>query len=101
VKARLLSYYEIEERFKGVLAELGRPQLDERSIVEKGGELLFLLGVCISQMEVPNSTSYPEKSRHLANLKKASAAITYKINTCTVDEVATQVTSAYQAFSVH
>lgn len=100
MKARVLSYSEIEERFQDVLTELARPQLDEDSIVEKGGELLFLLGVCISQMEAPDSTPYPDKSRHLAVLKEASAAITYKINTCTVDEVASQVTAAYQAFGV-
>jgi hypothetical protein len=94
VKARVLGYYEIEERFEDILKELTRPQFDEESIVEKGGKLLFLLGVCISQMEAPESSSYPEKSRHLAILKDASAAMAYKINACTVDEVARQVTSA-------
>ena len=47
VKARVLSYYEIEERFRKTLTELDRHPLDEESVVEKGGELLFLLGVCI------------------------------------------------------
>ena len=100
MKARVLSHSEIEERFRDILTELARPQLDEKSIVEKGGELLFLLGVCISQMEAPDGTCYPDKSRHLAVLKEASAAMTYKINTGAVDEVASQVPTAYQAFGV-
>ena len=78
----------------------GRP-LDEESIVEKGGELLFLLGVCISQMKAPNADSYPEKGKHLATLEKAYAAITYSINKCTIEEVTTQVNVAYQAFGTH
>ena len=57
MKARVLSYYEIEERFRETLAELGRRPLDEKSVVEKGGELLFLLAVCINQMKAPNGTS--------------------------------------------
>ena len=48
VKARVLSYYEIEERFKEILTELDRHPLDEEFVVEKGGLLLFALGVCIS-----------------------------------------------------
>jgi hypothetical protein len=74
--------------------------LDEESVVKKGGELLFLLDVCISQMKAPASTSYSEKDRHLATLEKASAAITYKINTCTVEEIKRQVNTAYRAFGV-
>jgi hypothetical protein len=66
VKARVLTYYEIEERFKEILTELDLRPLGEESVVEKGGELLFLFGVCISQMKAPNSTSYPEKSNHLS-----------------------------------
>lgn len=100
MKARVLSYSEIEVRFKEILTELeGRP-LDEESIVEKGGRLLLALSVCISQMKAPDSASYPEKNEHLATLKKASAAITYKINTCTVEEITRQVNVAYQAFGV-
>ncbi len=101
MKVRVLSYYEIEERFKEILTELDRRPLDEESVVEKGGGLIFLLRVCISQMKAPNSTSYPDKSKHLATLEKASAAITYKINACTVEELTTQVNAAYQAFGVH
>ncbi len=100
MKARVLSYYDIEERFKEILTELERRPLDEEHIVEKGGELLLVLGVCISQLKAPDSTSYPEKSKHLATLETATAAITYKINTCTVEEVAEQVSAAYRAFGV-
>jgi hypothetical protein len=100
VKAIVLTYYDIEERFREILTKLECRPLDEESIVEKGGELLFALGVCISQMKAPNSTAYPEKGRHLAILEKASAAITYKINTCTVEEVAKQVNAGYPAFGV-
>ena len=101
MKARVLSYEEIEERFKETLTELGRRPLDEESVIEKGGGLLFLLTLCISQMKAPNSTSYPDKSKHIATLEKASAAITYKINACTVEEITTQVNAAYRAFGVH
>jgi hypothetical protein len=100
MKARVLSFYDIEERFKEILTELERRPLDEEHIVEKGSELLLVLGVCISQMKAADSTSYPEKRMHLATLETATAAITYKINTCTVDEVAEQVNAAYRAFGV-
>ena len=100
VKAKILSYSEIEEIFKELLLELERHPLDEESIVEKGGLLLFALGVCISQMKAPNSTPNPEKGKHLAILEKASACITYKINTCTIEEVTKQVSAAYRAFGV-
>ncbi len=100
MKARVLSYSEIEEAFRELLAELERRPLDEEFIVEKGGLLLFALGVCISQMKAPNSTPYQEKGKHLATLEKASAAITYKVNTCTVEEIATQASAAYRAFGI-
>ena len=100
VKARVLSYSEIEDRFIKIVAELECRHLDEESIVEKGSLLLFGIGVCISQMKAPDSTSYPDKTKHLAILEKASAAITYKLNTCTVEEVRQQVTTTYQAFGV-
>ena len=100
VKAKVLSYSEIEETFKELLLELERHPLDEESIVEKGGLLLFALGVCISQMRAANSTPNPEKSKHLATLEKASASITYKINTCTLEEVTKQVSAAYRAFGI-
>ncbi len=101
MKAKVLSYAEIEEIFKELLLELERHPLDEESIVEKGGLLLFALGVCISQMRAPNSTPYPEKSKHLAILEKASASITYNINTCTLEEVRRQVSAAYRAYGAN
>jgi hypothetical protein len=101
MKARVLNFLEIEERFRAILTKLeGRPR-DEVLIIDMGSQLLFALGVCISQMKAPNSNSYPEKSRHLEILEKASSDITYKINTCTVEEIATQVNSAYRAFGAH
>ncbi len=100
MKARVLCYSEIEDRFIEILAELERRPLDEVSIVEKGSLLLFGIGVCISQMKATDSTSYPNMTKHLAILEKASAAITYKLNTCTVEEVRQQITTAYQAFGV-
>lgn len=100
VKARLISYGEVEETFKQVLAELSVRPLDEERVIETGGYLVFLLGLCISQMNAHNSPSYPEKSNHLAILEKASTAITYKTNTCTVEEITDQVNLAYRAFGV-
>ena len=100
VKAKVLSYSEIEESFRELLLELERHPLDEESIVEKGGLLLFALGVCISQMRAPYSTPNPEKSKHLTTLEKASASITYTINTCTLEEVTKQVSTAYSAFGI-
>ena len=91
VKARILSYDEIEKRFREILKEAALHPLDEESVVKKGGELIILLGLCISQMKAPNSTAYPRKSEHLRILEEASTAIAYKFNTCTVEEVLTQI----------
>jgi len=101
MKARVLNFLEIEERFRTILMELERRPLDEALIIDMGSQLLFSLHVCISQMKAPDSKSYPEKSRHLEILEKASSDIRYKINTCTVEEIATQVNSAYRAFGAH
>ena len=43
----------------------------------------------------------PDKAKHLTILESASSQITYKVNTCTVQEIATQVNAAYRAFSAH
>lgn len=51
-------------------------------------------------MKAPDATTYPEKSRHLATLEKASATITYKMYTCTVGQIASQVNAAYRHFGV-
>jgi hypothetical protein len=100
LKARIVSYSEIEERFKEILIELERCPLDEEFILNKGAQLIFALNVCIRQMKSANSTYYPEKSEHMAALENASTSITYKINTCTVEEISTQATAAYKAFGV-
>jgi len=100
VKTRVIGYSEIEERFNEIVTALEGYPLDEEFIREKGTLLAFALDLCISQMNAPNSGSYPEKSAHLANLKKAQEFITYKVNACTVDEISSQVTAAYRAFAV-
>ena len=83
-----------------IIVALERDPLDEKFIVEKGSQFVFGLGVCISQMEAPDSRSYPEKSVHLARLKEVENAITYKMITCTVDEISKQLTGACRAFGV-
>ena len=102
VKARLISYLEVEERFTALLSELEQKPLDEETILDKGAELLFILGICVSQMNAPNSRYYPGKEEHLEKLEQASKAITYKLNTCTVEEISRQVPLAYKnLFGVH
>lgn len=100
VKTRIITYSEIEERFREILAALERHPLNEKSIIEQGAQLAFILNICVGQMKSADSRSYPEKSTHLARLEKAQDAITYKLNTCTVDEISRQVTAAYRAFGV-
>ena len=101
MKARVLSYYEIEDKFVQILTELSKHPLDEESVIEVGRDLPFLLQLCVSQMKAPNAGTYPEKNKHIATLEKASAAITYKINACTVEEINKQVNAAYRAFGAH
>ena len=100
VKARVISYSEIEERFKEILTALEQHPLNEESILEQGAQLAFALDICIGQMKSADSAYYPEKSVQLAILEKAKGAITYKINTCTIEEISRQVTAAYKAFGV-
>lgn len=98
MKTRVLSYQEIEEKFQDILMELSRESRDDELLIAKGGELIVLLGLCVSQMKALNSRPYAAKREHLAVLETALAAITYKFNTCTVDEIAAQVPAAYKAF---
>jgi hypothetical protein len=98
VKARLITYSEIENRFVELLAELERRPIDEESILENGAQLAFALNVCVGQMKAPDSASYELKSEPLSALEKAQAAITYKINTCTVEEISSQIAAAFKAF---
>ena len=100
MKTKVLSYQEIEEIFQDILMELSRDSRDDELLIEKGGELIVLLELCISQMKGLNSRSYPAKTEHLTVLENALAAITYKFNTCTVDEISAQVPAAYRAFGV-
>ena len=98
MKARVISFFEVESRFRDLVVELDRSPVDKKIVLEKAATLSFVLQLCISQMNASDSASYPEKSRHLEILNTASEAITYKINTCTLEEVITQVNKAYMAF---
>ncbi|MCH8070747.1 MAG: hypothetical protein IIA09_02265 [Proteobacteria bacterium] len=100
VKARIISYSEIVERFREILAELEQQPLNEESILDKGAQLAFALDLCVGQMKSAQSTFYAEKRAHLAILEEAQGDITYKINTCTVEEISRQVTVAYKAFGI-
>ena len=101
MKARIIGFLEVKDKFKEVITDLDRRPMDEDLVVKKAGELLFLLGVCLSQMKASNAASYPENDKHLSILQSASDAITYKINACTIEEATTQVNKAYMAFGVH
>lgn len=101
MKARIIGFLEVKDKFKEVISDLDRRPMDEELVVKKAGELLFLLGVSLNQMKANNAASYPEKHKHLCILQSASDAITYKINTCTIEEATTQVNKAYIAFGVH
>ena len=101
MKARLISFYEIKEKIGEVVKELDRRPLNEELVVKMAGDLLFLLGICLSQMKAADAASYPEKDEHLSILQSASAALTYKINACTIEEATIQVNKAYKAFGVN
>ena len=98
MKSRVISFVEVESRFRDLVVELGGRPLDEKLVLEKAAALPFLLRLCISQMNASDSASYPEKRKHFEILTTASEAITYRTNTCTVEEVIAQVNKAYLAF---
>jgi hypothetical protein len=98
MKARLISFYEIKEKIREVVKELDRRPL---LVVKMAGDLLFLLGICLSQMKAADAATYPEKDEHLSILQSASEALTYKINACTIEEATIQVNKAYKAFGVN
>lgn len=81
--------------------ELERRPLKEESIIDNGTQLAFALNLCVGQMKAADGMRYPEKSAQLAILKRAQGTITYKLNTCTVEEISNQVTAAYKAFGEH
>ena len=60
----------------------------------------FLLRLCISQMKATDAAYYPGKDEHLKILGTASESITYKMNTCTIEEADSQIHKAYRAFGV-
>ncbi len=75
--------------------------MNEELVLNEARKLLFLLGVCLSQMKAVDAASYPEKDKHLSILQSASEALTYKINTCTIEEATIQVNKAYMAFGLN
>lgn len=98
MKARLIRYAEVEERFRDLLAILETDAANERVILEKGAEAAFLLGICISQLRAPDSRSYPGKEKHLERLEQARDAISFSLNTCTIEEISSQVPAVCKAF---
>ena len=101
MKARIIRFSEVKDKIREVVTELDRRPLNEELVLKMAGELLFLLGVCLSQMKAVDAASYPKKNKHLSILQSASEAITYKINTCTIEEATVQVNKAYMAFGVN
>lgn len=100
MKTRIIDFYEVEGRFREVVIELTRRPMDKELILEKAAQLPILLRLCISQMKATDAAHYPEKSEHLEVLKTASENITYKMNTCTIEQVDSQINKAYKAFGL-
>lgn len=100
MKARLITYSEIKNRFAELLIELERQPLDRELIIDKGAQLAFALDICVGQMKASDSASDQQKREQISVLEKAQSAITYKINTCTVEEIASQSVTAYKAFGI-
>jgi len=100
MKARTVGFFKVENTFREVLIAIERSPMDEIFVLRRAAELLLILRLCISQMKANDADHYPDKNRHLKILQKASAAITYKINTCTIEEVKVQVSMAYMAFGI-
>lgn len=98
MKTRIISFFEIESRVGDLVVELDRSPMDEKLVLKKAAALPIMLRLCISQMKAGDSASYPEKSKHLNILNTASESISYKTNTCTLEEVIVQVNKAYMAF---
>jgi hypothetical protein len=101
MKARIISFSEVENKIREVVTELDRRPLNEELVLKMAGELIFLLGICLSQMKAFDAASYPGKDKHLSILQSASEVLTYKINTCTIEQATIQVKKAYMAFGVN
>ena len=100
MKARVLSFFEIEEQFKKLIVKFENEPLDEKLIIEEGNLLLFATGLCISQMKAADSKNYPDKAKHLKILDVALSVITFKLNTSSIDEVVDQINNAYKSFGI-
>ena len=100
MKVRVLNFFEIEEKFKTFIVKFEDMSLDEQFIIQEGNLLLFATGLCISQMKAADSKNYPDKAKHLKILEQALSAISFKLNTSTVDEVVEQISNAYKSFGI-
>ena len=100
MKVRVLNFFEIEEKFKTFIVKFEDKSLDEQFIIQEGNLLLFATGLCISQMKAADSKNYPDKAKHLKILEQALSAISFKLNTSTVDEVVEQISNAYKSFGI-
>ena len=100
MKVRVLSFFEIEEQFKTLIVKFKDESLDEKFIIKEGNLLLFATGLCISQMKAADSKNYPDKAKHLKILDEALSAITFKLNTSSIDEVVDQISNAYKSFGI-
>ena len=101
MKARIISFLEVKDKIREVVTELDHRPLNEELVLKMAEELLFLLGICLSQMKAVDAASYSEKDKHLSILQTASEILTYKINACTIEEATIQVNKAYMAFGVN
>jgi len=100
MKARVLSFFEIKERFNSIILELEDKSIEDDYKVQQGSTLLFATRTCVSQMKAPNSENYPDKRKHVQILEEALSAITFKLNTSTVEEIVEQINVAYKSFGV-
>ena len=57
MKNRVISYFEIEQKFEDILSELDQHPLNDESIIDKGSILVYSIGLCVSQMKAPDSKS--------------------------------------------
>jgi len=101
MKARVISFSEIEERFKTLIVKFEDESLDEDYIINEGNVLLFAIGVCVSQMKAVDSKKYSDKTKHLKILEEALSVIKFKLNTGTKNEVVDQISKAYKSFGIH
>ena len=57
MKARIIGFLEVEDKIREVVRELDRRPMNEELVLNEAGKLLFLLGVCLSQMKAGDAAS--------------------------------------------